>query len=297
MLTAIDENTYQCKFCKSVYNAPAPSAQAPSAASGAAPTQSKAGGGADVYDKNINGILELSCRFSDFGCAGSGLLINKDGYAITNAHVVSTGREISKDVKVRICGRQSKAKIINLGDAFGGDGPGMDLALIKLDTVPSDATPISFAEFEGTRNGEQVYVIGNSLGDGTCITSGIVSDKSRELDGHRLLMTDCAINGGNSGGPIFNSAGDAIGVIVSSRIQSDGSATEGMNYAIPADIVEEFICGDHIAVNVEKTMRHDSKPRRYASCPVCSAGVEITQGESCKCPSCSKTWTHRNIKK
>jgi len=68
-----------------------------------------------------------------------------------------------------------------------------------------------------------------------------VSDKRRQLSGHTLMMTDCAINGGNSGGPIFNSSGIAIGVIVSSRINRDGSATEGMNYAIPADIVLDFI--------------------------------------------------------
>ena len=85
-------------------------------------------------------------------------------------------------------------------------------------------------------------------------------------------MTDCAINGGNSGGPIFNSVGEVIGVIVSSRIHADGSATEGMNYAIPVNIAEDFLDGKLTMVNVNR----DQTPVNYLSaesfhpeCPYC----------------------------
>jgi S1-C subfamily serine protease len=291
-MNAINENTLKCKFCGSIATI---QREQPTPPPSPAPARGMMGG-VDVYDKNINGILELSCQFSDFGCAGSGLLIDNSGYAITNAHVVSTEDEVCTNVTVRICGKTTKAKVINLGDDCGGNGPGLDLALIKIDSLPNDATPVTFADFDATRNGEPVYVIGNSLGDGTCITSGIVSDKSRTLAGQRLLMTDCAINGGNSGGPIFNSMGEAIGVIVCSRIQSDGSATEGMNYAIPADNVEEFILGDHVAIATKRLAAYDA-PKRFASCPVCSKPVQISVGERCVCKSCSKSWTHRNIKR
>lgn len=83
-------------------------------------------------------------------------------------------------------------------------------------------------------------MIGNSLGGGTCITSGIVSDRRRTLEGKARLMTDCAVNRGNSGGPVFNEAGEVVGTIVAVT-----TAAEGMNYAIPADVVLAYIksCG------------------------------------------------------
>ncbi|MBR2650248.1 MAG: trypsin-like peptidase domain-containing protein [Clostridia bacterium] len=234
----------KCRLCKTPYSEGAASSAAPSTSSYAPPSGGAKGGsgsGVDVFDKNINGILELTCRSYRGVSAGSGLLIDREGYAITNTHVVTDQAVPCSDVTVKIAGQSVKARIIALGDNQGGHGSGVDLALIKLESVPYNATPIVIGNFDDVRIGEQVYVIGNSLGDGTCITSGIVSDKRRQLSGHTLMMTDCAINGGNSGGPIFNSSGIAIGVIVSSRINRDGSATEGMNYAIPADIVLDFI--------------------------------------------------------
>lgn len=292
-LVSIGNNTYQCKFCKSTYteSAPAPTAGATPNVKGGT-----GAGGVNVFDKNIGGVLEIFCDFGDCQGAGSGLLIDKEGYAVTNAHVIAAEGNLCRDLVVRICDREYDARIIAIGDEYGGYGDGVDLALLKIEGLPSKATPLSFADFKTVKNGEQVFVIGNSLGDGTCITSGIVSDKNRILNGQRLLMTDCAINGGNSGGPIFNSAGEVIGVIVCSRIQSDGSATEGMNYAIPADTVEEFICGKHDAVKLVRN-RSIYKPHRFASCPVCSNSVQIDADESCYCPSCGKKWEHTNVVK
>ena len=208
----------------------------------------RANEGVDVYSENVNGVLEITCTFKECISSGSGLLVSGSGFAVTNAHVVTYNYKPCENISVKIAGSVVKADIVALGDNKGGQGDGVDLALIRLRSVPFGAKPIVMENFENVKIGEQVFVIGNSLGDGTCITSGIVSDKCRVLNGHKLLMTDCAINGGNSGGPIFNSRGLAIGVIVSSRLQSDGSPTEGMNYAIPSFIVEEFIDGDHCAV-------------------------------------------------
>lgn len=237
---------FKCKVCKSVdYSAAAPAAPAapssPAAPTYSAPAPSRSSGGVDVFEKNIKGILEITSQSNTGTFAGSGYLIDRNGYAITNAHVVTDNARPCHTVIVKICGQRIGARIVALGDDKGGHGSGVDLALLKLDSVPYDASPIVIGDFNKVRIGEQVYVVGNSLGDGTCITSGIVSDKRRQLAGHTLMMTDCAINGGNSGGPIFNADGIAIGTIVSSRIQRDGSATEGMNYAIPADIVLDFI--------------------------------------------------------
>lgn len=282
----------RCKYCKNTVQATQPKVQAQEPAF--TPVQRTSNAGVNVFDKNINGVLEVACIYGDEMSAGSGFLIDESGYAITNAHVVCNGANVCKDIKAHICGQWVDVTLVALGDENGGQGAGVDLALLKLDKMPIKATPLSFADFDTVRNGEQVYVIGNSLGDGTCITSGIVSDKSRELNGERLLMTDCAINGGNSGGPIFNANGEVIGAIVSSRVHRDGSATEGMNYAIPIDTVEEFICGKYRAVTM-KTARRLQNPNRFAFCPRCATPTLIGQREKCMCTNCGNTWQHTNV--
>lgn len=193
--------------------------------------------GADIYEKNINGILEITWSDGRSCFSGSGFLIDRDGYCITNTHVVTSQNGKScGTVSVKMGGESLRASVIVLGDDRHGLGAGVDLALLKLTAVPPKATILKLEDFKSVRIGEQVYVIGNSLGHGTCITSGIVSDKTRNVNGKMLLMTDCAVNGGNSGGPIFNSEGRVIGAIVSGI---DGA--EGMNFAIPSSTIQEFI--------------------------------------------------------
>ena len=199
--------------------------------------EQKSDTGVDVFDRNIKGVLEITWSDGAHKYSGSGFLISKDGYAITNAHVVTSEAGVScRTVNVKLCNKSTTAEVVCLGDDEHGKGKGIDLALIKLNKVPEDATVLQFAPFEAVRNGERVFVIGNSLGYGTCITSGIVSDRLRKVNGKLLLMTDCAVNGGNSGGPIFNEKGLVIGAIVSGI-----TAAEGMNFAIPGDVVENFM--------------------------------------------------------
>ena len=185
--------------------------------------------GANVFEKNIGKVLEITWSDGKYGYSGSGFVVSSDGWAVTNAHVV-TGEsgEHCKMVKISVGGKNTEADVVRLGD-------GIDLAVIKLKNVYGmDAARL--ADFESVRNGEQVFVIGNSLGFGSCITSGIVSDKRRDVGGKMLLMTDCAVNEGNSGGPVFNIEGEVIAVIVSGI-----SGAEGMNFAIPIDDVISFI--------------------------------------------------------
>lgn len=192
--------------------------------------------GADVFENNIGGILEITWSDEQYLHSGSGFLITNNGYALTNTHVVTQedGTSVGR-VRVKMMDAETSATVVSLGDDFHGSGNGVDLALIRLDQIPRGAKVLSFADFESVRIGEKVFVIGNSLGYGTCITSGIVSDKLRNVDGHDLMMTDCAVNGGNSGGPIFNEKGLVIGVIVSGI-----TGAEGMNFAIPANTAQAF---------------------------------------------------------
>lgn len=198
--------------------------------------------GADLFSRVINGVVEIECRGKKSAWCGSGYIISQYGYAMTNAHVAADDDgQPSANISVNICGKMIAAKVVALADDKAGHGNGVDLAIIKLNSMPQGAVVLQLADFSDVHTGERVFVLGNSLGDGTCITSGIVSDRSRVLEGKTLLMTDCAINGGNSGGPIFNADGKVIGTICSARINKDGTDTKGMNYAVPINIVEAFI--------------------------------------------------------
>lgn len=235
----IGNGEYECEFCGATFSK---EELVLAFKKQSIPETENTDSGVDVFDKNINGILEIMAAGKKSSWAGSGYIVSENGFAITNAHVAadSDGQPCRKMV-VRVCKQEIPAMVVAIADDKAGRGNGVDLALIKLAKMPPEARSLSFEIFSNVRNGEKVFVIGNSLGDGTCITSGIVSDKRRVLGGKELLMTDCAINGGNSGGPIFNEKGLVIGTICSSRIKADGSDTKGMNYAVPCDIVQQFI--------------------------------------------------------
>lgn len=239
---SIGDGQYRCRYCRNVQSEAPTSYQppvAPTVAATAPATQevTHRDEGADLYEKIIDGVLEIRCRFPKCISSGSGLLIDKErGYALTNTHVVTDGCKTPSEISVNIAGETVPAEIVLLGDDRGGEGDGIDLALIKLARVPTKAVEIKFGDYSSVRIGERVYVVGNSLGYGICITSGIVSDKNRLVGGKRHIMTDCAVNTGNSGGPFFNANAQAIGVIVSSILSA-----EGMNFAIPADMAIEFV--------------------------------------------------------
>lgn len=251
--------------------------------------ETKSNQGVNVFEDNINGVLEITWSDDKYLHSGSGFLIDLSGYAITNTHVVTheDGRSCGV-VNVRICGENVLADVIKLGDNRHGHGNGVDLALVKLKSVPSDAKIVEIEDFENVKIGEQVFVIGNSLGLGTCITSGIVSDKLRNVNGRMLMMTDCAVNGGNSGGPIFNAQGRVIGAIVSGI-----DSAEGMNFAIPADVVEKFIDEAGIGLRVvgrrpqgAVEQRADAHPR----CPRCDSTNTDVVNNICYCYDCEYEW-------
>lgn len=280
---SIGNNQYRCRYCMHEFS------ESDFRTETKSHVEKRSDEGVNVFDKNRNGVLEITCRFPGAVSAGSGLLIDSSGYALTNTHVVINNAVPCNDITVKVAGEVVRASIVALGDNNGGNGMGVDLALIRLSHVPYRAAVIELANFEEVRIGEQVYVIGNSLGDGTCITSGIVSDRRRVVAGKTLMMTDCAINGGNSGGPIFNRKGVAIGVIVSSRIKADGSATEGMNYAIPSDIVKEFLSG-HYFQTQPTAGAFELPPKQYTNCPKCGTSVTVGSAGNCFCTKCGYRW-------
>ena len=123
---------------------------------------------------------------------------------------------------------------IQLGDNRGGSGDGLDVAVVKLSKMPRKATCVKVGSSAKIKHGENIYYIGNSLGEGLCITRGIISDPKRETGHGERIMTDAATNPGNSGGPLFNEAGEVIGIHVSARANA-----VGMKYAIPIDAAKK----------------------------------------------------------
>lgn len=194
--------------------------------------------GADLFEKCKDGVLEINCRGKKSAWSGSGYIISNKGYAITNAHVAADeDGQPCENIVVKVNRYNIKAKVIALADNKAGNSNGVDLAIIKLIEMPAELKVMPLGNFDMVRTGEQIYVIGNSLGYGTCITSGIVSDKNR----NGWLMYDCATNPGNSGSPVFNVKGEIIGTHFAGQPTSSGAKAQGMNYAVPVSLVKLLI--------------------------------------------------------
>jgi serine protease Do len=180
---------------------------------------------------------EAVVQVSTPGGLGSGFIINPDGFLITNFHVIEGETEISVEVYHQNDGQLERktyqdVKIIAI-NKFA------DIALLKI--ADKDAPKFSrvlLGDSEMLAVGESVFAIGSPLGLERTVTEGIVSTKTRELQGDLYLQTPAQINPGNSGGPLFNLRGEVIG-ITNMKIVSG----EGLGFAIPISAVKYFL--DH----------------------------------------------------
>ena len=163
--------------------------------------------------------------YHDAKSLGSGFIISKDGYVMTNYHVVKDGDEII----VRLSDhRELKAEVI-------GVDPRSDVALLKVDATGLPVARIG--ESSDLEVGEWVLAIGSPFGFDHSATAGIVSAKGRSLPRENyvpFIQTDVAINPGNSGGPLFNQAGEVVGV--NSQIYSRTGGYMGLSFAIPIEV-------------------------------------------------------------
>lgn len=195
--------------------------------------------GSDIYRDNISSVFEITAMNKNgVGGRGTGFLISNNGLALTNVHVVTIDGKVSDILSANVGGSIIRAEVVALGDNKGGQGEGVDVALIKLERVPSSVKCVRIGDSATVINGEQIFYIGNSLGEGLCITGGIVSDVCRRMGGKEFIMTDAATNPGNSGGPLFNDRGEVIGVHVSAHKDA-----VGMKYAIPINAVKKTFPG------------------------------------------------------
>jgi serine protease Do len=165
---------------------------------------------------------------------GSGIIINKDGYILTNYHVINGAQQVSVIFNNK---KEVPAKVINY------DAP-LDLAIIKVTGNVQMPAVAELGSSSSMQVGDPVVAIGNPLGKellGT-VTTGVISATNREIQvgntTQNLLQTDAAINPGNSGGALVNSQGQVIGI---NSAKMGGSGVEGLGFAIPIDIVKPKI--------------------------------------------------------
>ncbi len=159
---------------------------------------------------------------------GSGVIINTQGYLLTNNHVVQGAAEIKVALQD---GRTTDARVI-------GTDPETDLAILKIEL--SDLPTILLGHSNRLKVGDVVLAIGNPFGVGQTVTSGIISATGRSHLGistfENFIQTDAAINPGNSGGALINSRGELIGI--NTAIYSRSGGSQGIGFAIPVDLAK-----------------------------------------------------------
>jgi serine protease Do len=167
---------------------------------------------------------------------GSGFIINKDGFMITNNHVVRDAKEVVVTLYDK---RQFKAKIV-------GTDQKVDLALLQIrddhHKVPGNLSPVPLGDSDAVRIAESTFAVGNPFGLQHTVTAGIISAKNRTIGQgpfDDFIQTDASINPGNSGGPLFNSKGEVIGIntVIYSRTGQSG----GLGFAIPINEAKRII--------------------------------------------------------
>lgn len=159
---------------------------------------------------------------------GSGFIIDETGYILTNNHVINDADSINVTLWNNT---QAQARVIGKDDKT-------DIALIKIETAQK-LIPIKFGDSDKVRVGDWILAIGNPFGLGGSVTAGIVSAKSRDIESGQydnFIQTDASINQGSSGGPMFNMAGEVIGI--NSAIFSSNGASMGIGFAIPSNLAQ-----------------------------------------------------------
>ena len=199
---------------------------------------------AEVYAAGVNSVVSINVTGTSgtnfFGqavqtaSAGSGFILTKDGYIVTNYHVVKDG----ETVKVTLySGDEYEAKYV------GGDED-YDIAVIKVEAA--DLQPVTLGDSGSLNVGDHVLAIGNPLGELTfSMSGGMVSCVNRAInvDGtpFNMIQTDASINPGNPGGPLFNQYGEVVGIVSAKYSSTGNESVEGLGFAIPINDVFAMI--------------------------------------------------------
>ena len=242
---------------------------------------------AQVYARNVQSVVLITSevRANTFGQTvvgssfGSGFILSKDGYVVTNAHVVEKASVIKVSTH---SGEELEAKVV-------GTDTTNDVAVLKVEAENLPAVVLGSSD--DLIVGDQVVAIGNPLGELTStMTVGYVSAKDRDVttDGKtiNMIQTDAAINSGNSGGPLFNMKGEVVGITTAkySGSSASGASIESIGFAIPIDDVSGmvqdlvdygYVTGAYLGVMVTNVPEDLAK---YYKLPTGARVEEVTPG-------------------
>ena len=200
---------------------------------------------------------------------GSGFFVNPDGYLITNFHVIEGETEISVEVYSQDSNGQldrdtyKQVRIVAINKFH-------DLALLHIEDKNAPKFKyVTLGSSDALNVGDQVFAVGSPMGLERTVTEGILSTKTRELEGELYLQTTTQINPGNSGGPLFNLAGEVVGV-TNMKIMFG----EGLGFAIPVELVKNFL--DHRDAFAYST-DNPNNPYRYLAPPTATKAKVIAK--------------------
>lgn len=187
----------------------------------------------EIYKYNVDSVVSIEVRDSYSKGYGTGFIVSEKGYIVTNYHVVENATNVTVTLYDE---SQYTAKVIGFEESN-------DLAVIKIEPKGKIESLI-YGKSSDLSVGDDVYVIGNPLGDLTfTLTKGVVSALNRLIDTGsgfdiNMFQTDAAVNGGNSGGPVFDKHGFVVG-IASAKYAS--ASIEGLSFCVPIDDVRSMI--------------------------------------------------------
>lgn len=189
------------------------------------------GDNGDMPSHGRNGRLKKMPAPKQLG-VGSGVIVSKDGYILTNNHVVENAEEVK--VQIGDEGDQITAKVV-------GTDPKSDIAVLKIDAKDQSYPALTVADSDKIEVGDVVLAVGNPFGIGQTVTMGIVSATGRatlalgpEVEYQDFIQTDAAINMGNSGGALVDAEGRLIGI--NTAILSRSGGNQGIGFAVPANL-------------------------------------------------------------
>ncbi len=206
---------------------------------------------------------------------GSGVILDSDGYIVTNAHVVKGAKHIDVWLSEANLRQSEGATDMPKQRAFEarlvGIDPETDLAVVKIDRP--GLAPLRFSDSDALRQGQIVLAVGNPMALENSVTMGVISSPDRQLrpeDAAVYIQTDAPINPGNSGGPLVDIRGDLVGI--NTFILSESGGSEGIGFAIPSDTVRRI----YSDIRKEGHVHHGAiSVRSLTVTPPLAAGLQL----------------------
>ena len=208
-----------------------PVAQAPAAAPARSATDVSA-----LYERVSPGVVSIEVSTAAGGGSGSGFVIDRDGYILTNDHVVDGAQAVR--VRFGAGGAPVTARVV-------GTDPSTDLALLKIDPAGRTLAPLALGSSKGLKVGQPAIAIGSPFRLEGTLTTGVISALGRTITApnnfsiDNVVQTDAAINPGNSGGPLLDADGRVVGI--NAQIATATQSNSGVGFAIPIDTAKQVL--------------------------------------------------------